>query len=211
MSKSGAQPAPEDALIDEILADARKKAGRTVRRAEQESKDIVQKAQSEAEDVRKSAIDAACQRAERQKTIVLATVDIEAQRIEIDARESVIRDAFDAAEKRLAERQGFDYAGVLANLVAAAAEAIGGDRFVVTLAERDRKSVELAALQQTVSKKLGRAVRLDLAPEAAPISGGVIVYSADGRRMVDNSFESRMARTYDHLRRQVAQILFELK
>ena len=211
MSKSGAQPAPEDALIDEIMADARKKAGRAARRAEQEAKDIVDKAGREAEDALKSAIDAARQRAERQKTIVLATVDIEAQRIEIDARESVIRDAFDAAEKRLAERQGFDYAGVLANLVAAAAEAIGGDRFVVTLAERDRKSVELAALQQTVSKKLGRAVRLDLAPEAAPISGGVIVYSADGRRMVDNSFESRMARTYDHLRRQVAQILFELK
>ena len=211
MSKSGAQPAPEDALIDEILADARKKAGRTVRRAEQESKDIVQKAQSEAEDVRKSAIDAACQRAERQKTIVLATVDIEAQRIEIDARESVIRDAFDAAEKRLAERQGFDYAGVLANLVAAAAEAIGGDRFVVTVAERDRKSVELAALQQTVSRKMGRAVTLDSSSDPTAISGGVIVYSAEGRRMVDNSFESRMARTYDHLRRQVAQFLFELK
>ena len=211
MSKSGAQPAPEDALIDEILADARKKAGRTVRRAEQESKDIVQKAQSEAEDVRKSAIDAACQRAERQKTIVLATVDIEAQRIEIDARESVIREAFDAAEKRLAERQGFDYAGVLANLVAAAAEAIGGDRFVVTVAERDRKSVELAALQQTVSRKMGRAVTLDSSSDPTAISGGVIVYSAEGRRMVDNSFESRMARTYDHLRRQVAQFLFELK
>ncbi|HUU68618.1 MAG TPA: V-type ATP synthase subunit E family protein [Planctomycetota bacterium] len=211
MSKSGAQPAPEDALIDEILADARKKAGRTVRRAEQESKDIVQKAQSEAEDVRKSAIDAARQRAERQKTIVLATVDIEAQRIEIDARESVIREAFDAAEKRLAERQGFDYAGVLANLVAAAAEAIGGDRFVVTVAERDRKSVELAALQQTVSRKMGRAVTLDSSSDPTAISGGVIVYSAEGRRMVDNSFESRMARTYDHLRRQVAQFLFELK
>lgn len=209
MSKSDAQQATEDALINEILSDARKKAERTVRRAEQESKDIIQKAQREAEEQLAAAVAAAQGRAERRKAIVLATVDVEAQRLELDARERLIQHAFAAAQGRIASRRGFDYHDTLVQLVADAIRAIGGDGFTITVPRADGESSSIAGLQQAVSQRLGRGVQLQIAGPPASISGGVIVHSADGRRMVDNSFEGRMARMHDDVRRRIARMLFE--
>lgn len=209
MTRSDAQQATEDALINEILSDARKKAERTVRRAEQESRSIIQKAQEEADEQLAAAAAAAQVRAERERTIVLATVDVEAQRLELAARERIIQHAFATAQGRIASRRGFDCNATLVQLIADAARAIGGDSFIVSVARADQHAGGIAGLQKAVSQRLGRDVRLQYAPAAAPITGGAIVHSSDGRRMVDNSFDGRMARMHDDVRRQIARILFE--
>jgi len=198
----------EDALIGEILADARKKAERLARRADQEAKGVLNKARHEADALAAAAIAAAQARAGREKTVVLATVDIEAQRLDIDAHERIIREAFDTAGKRLADKRSYDYAGTLVKLIAAAAKTIGGDSFTVALSQDDARQADARDLQQKVSAALGRAVTLQL-DQPAPITGGAIVRSADGHRLVDNSLEARMRRMREQLRRQVAQELFK--
>jgi len=197
----------EDALIDEIIGDAKKKAGRTLRRSKREAGQIVEKAEKEAESIRRAADESAHLRAEKEKAVVLATVGLDARRVEMAAKESLITEAFDSARKQMLDKKAYDHPAMLARLVAAAAEAIGGDSFTVALPEEDQ-SADLGAIRDRVCDLFGRTVELRSAEEPAAIKGGAIVYDSEGRRMVDNSFEGRLARMQDELRRRAAQILF---
>jgi len=203
-----AETTNQNALIEEILGDARKKAGRVLRKAEQDAKQIEEKAQKEAAETRRSTIDAASARAAKEKVIVLNTIDLEVKRIEIETKESVISEAFRSAEKRLLERKTYDYPAVLAELIASAAKAIGGSSFRIALGKDDH-STDISALQKRVSQKLSAQIELKLDPTPAPIRGGTVVVSSDGRRMIDNSFSAREARLHEPLRRRIAAILFE--
>ena len=198
----------EDALIEEIIGDAGKKAQRTQRRAEREARQAVEKAEKEADGIRTSVMQTAQQRAEREKEIVLATIDLDARRIKIEAEEHLITEAFDAAETRMMNKQGYDYAGTLVRLVAAACHAIGGDSFCVSMSEDDRAQIDFDALGRGVARQIGRNVQLELDNAPSPIKGGAIVHSEDGRRAVDNSFDGRLTRMREDLRRQAAEILF---
>ncbi|HUS57614.1 MAG TPA: V-type ATP synthase subunit E family protein [Planctomycetota bacterium] len=210
MSKAAGQQASEDALVSEILADASKKAARIIRKAEQDAKQVIEKAEREAQEIRRSIAEAAAARAEKEKLIVLATIDLEARRAEIEAKETLLTDIFRAAEKRTADRRSYDYREKLVSLIASAAKTIGGTSFHIHLGNDDH-STDIGSLQKQVSSKLGTPVELALDPSPAPIDGGVIVLSADGRRLVDNSFAAREERMRAELRRQVAQILFDEK
>ncbi len=198
----------EDALVEEILNDAGKKAGRTARRSEREGRQAVDKAEKEAESILESASEAARARAEKEKAIVLATVDLDSRRMEMDVRERLINEAFDAARKRMFAKQTYDYVIVLTKLVASAIRSIEGDSFRIALAEVDRSAGDFNAIRKGVFEQIGRKVELKLDDDSAPIRAGAIIRSGDGRRMVDNSFEGRLARMHDVLRREVAKMLF---
>jgi len=197
-----------DALVNEIIGDAEKKAVRTLRRGDREAGQIVEKAEKQAESIRRAATEAAQMRAEKEKTVVLATVDLDARRIEMAAEERLIVAAFDSAQQKMLDKQAYGYPAVVARLIAEAAQAIGGDSFRVELSNDDRKSLDFTALTGSVCERLGRQVELSLADEPAPIAAGAIVRSPDGRRMVDDSLEARLVRMRDELRRRVAQVLF---
>ena len=59
-----------------------------------------------------------------------------------------------------------------------------------------------------VRRRVGRSVTIEVSANHAPITGGVIVRSADGRLLYDNSFAARLARLKPELRRRVAARLF---
>ena len=198
----------EDALIEEIIGDAEKKAERTQRRAEREARQAVEKTEKEADGIRQSIAQDAHQRAEKEKDIVLATIDLDARRLKMEAEERLITEAFDAAETQMMNKRGYDYPAALARLVAAACEAIGGDAFGVSLSEDDQAQVEPDALSRRVAEQLGRKVTLELDNIPSPIKAGAIVRSEDGRRVVDNSLDGRLARMREDLRRGAARILF---
>lgn len=198
----------EDALIEEIIGDAKKKAQRTQRRAEREARQAVEKAEKEAGGIRQSVAQDAQQRAEKEKDIILATIDLDARRLKMESEERLITEAFDAAKTQMMNKQSYDYPAALARLVAAACDAIGGDAFCVSLSEDDQAQGGLDALSRGVAEQLGRKVTLKLDDTPSPIKAGAMVRSEDGRRAVDNSFDGRLARMREDLRRKAARILF---
>jgi vacuolar-type H+-ATPase subunit E/Vma4 len=197
----------EDALIEEIIGDAKKKAGRTVRRAEREANQALEKAEREAESIRQSTAEAARQRAEKEGAIVLASVDLDTRRIQMGAEERLITEVFDRAWQQALDKQAYDYQSTVTRLVSAAAQAIGGSSFHVALSKEDRASLDIDAIRRSLREQLGRDVELEVNNEPAAIQGGVIVRSGDGRRIVDNSFEGRLGRMRDDLRRRAAEVL----
>ena len=199
--------ANEKVLSDEILADAHSKAERARERGEREAKGIVAKATKEAAEAAAKTIEVAQERADRMTAAILATVEAEAKLDLLAAREAELDKLFDDARQRLADKRSYDHPAVLAALAAQAIEAMAADEVIIELCEQDRALATDAWLDD-VRRRVGRPVTIDVSADHAPIAGGLIVHSADGRLLYDNSFRARLDRLKPELRRQLAARVF---
>ena len=190
-------------LADEILDDARRKADRASKKAERRAKRILRDAQKKADQATAVALAAAEGRAGRQAASILATIEQDIRRDLLDQREAAIATILDAAMQRVASREGTDYPAALTTLAAEAVGAMATDAVVLHLAEADR-AIATAEWLDALRQRVGRPVAIEVADEAAPIQGGLIVRSADGRLLYDNSFAARLVRLRPALRRQIA-------
>lgn len=193
----------EKVLSDEILQDAQRRAERTRKRAEREAKKILKEAEAEAGATAEKALGAAQRRADRIADSILATVGQEAQRARLEAREAELTKLFERAIERLADRSTRDYPAVLATLAAQAIGAMRTDAVVLAFAGPDRPIVTEAWLED-VRRRAGGNVAVSVSDAPAPIRGGVVARSADGRLLYDNSFAARLERRRPELRQQVA-------
>jgi len=200
--------ASEKVLSDEILKDAATKAERIRKRAERDAKKLLGDAAKEAEAAGETILGVARRRGERAAQCVLATVDQEARGDLLAAQERELDKLFEAAGRRLADRSACDYPAVVAGLAAQAIQAMGADRVALELAEADRPMATEAWLAE-VRRRVGRDVAVTVSQEPAAIDGGVVVRSADGRLLYDNSFAARLRRLRPELRRELATKVFE--
>lgn len=198
---------PQSVLKDEILADARRQADRTVTRAKREAQDIAKKGTAEAEAERDQRMAEARAEAQRRRNLTLAIVPVEVGRMRARRLEDALMSVREEATRRLIAREGYDYA---ATLVAWAAQAVGhmtGQTFVLELSEADRRAFG-GSLPQAVREAVKRPdLNITVAEEAAKIEGGVIVRGADGREVWDNSLLSRTDRLWPALRRQIGDTM----
>jgi len=197
----------EKVLTDEILSDAKRKADRARKRAEREAKKILAEAGKKADEAAERTLDVARERADRQAQATLATVAIEVQRDLLETREREFDKLFDAARQRLADKASYDYPTTLATLAAEAIVAMRSDDVVVALSGDD-KPIATDAWLADARRRVGRDVTITIAEEPAAIDGGLIVRSADGRLLYDNSFAARLTRLRPDLRRELAATLF---
>ena len=199
------EPNPQDVLRKEILADARRQAERTVRRAERDAEDAIQKARKEAGADRASRLDAARREAERRRNLILAAIPVEEARMRARRIEEALEAVHDETRRRLAERGpggagGEDYCRTLIRLAAEAVSIMEGERFVLELGAEDLKAVG-NGLADDVRRAVGRpGLQIAVAPEPADIQTGVIVRDADGRQAVNNSLAARLERLWPALR-----------
>ena len=194
------EPNPQDVLREEILADARRQAERTVRRAERDAEDVLAQSRKEADADRASRLDAARREAERRRNLILAAVPVEEARMRAQRVEEVLEAIRDEARRRLVERGGEEYRRTLVRLAAEAVSNMAGERFVLELGAADLKAVG-NGLADDVRKAVGRqGLQITVAPEPAAIEAGVLVRDDDGRQVVDNSLAARLERLWPALR-----------
>jgi len=193
------EPNPQDVLREEILADARRQAERTVRRTERDAEDALSQARKEADADLASRLDAARREAERRRNLVLAAIPVEEARMRAQRVEEVLEAIRDEARARLLGR-GADYRACLVRLAAEAVSIMAGERFVFELGAADLKALG-SGLADDVRKAVGReGLQIAVAPESADIEAGVIVRDDDGRQVVDNSLAARLERLWPALR-----------
>ena len=196
---------PQDVLREEILADARRQAERTVRRAERDAGDALAQARKEAGADRASRLDAARREAERRRNLILAAVPVEEARMRARRTEEVLDAIRDEASRRLTERGpsgagGEEYRRTLVRLAAEAVSNMAGERFVLELGAEDLKVVG-NGLADDVRRAVERqGLQIAVAPEPADIEAGIIVRDDDGRQVVDNRLAARLGRLWPALR-----------
>ncbi|MGB2998945.1 MAG: V-type ATP synthase subunit E family protein [Phycisphaerae bacterium] len=201
-------PQQADVLREEILADARHQAERTLRRAKRDAENLVKQAQAGADKARQERLAAARTEAERRHNLILAAIPIEEARMRAARIEDILNRVREEARKRLLARDGFDYRETVIRLAAEAISRMAGKRFVLELAERD-----LGDLGDTLAGEVRRRsdrdeLEISVAPEPAKIEGGVVVRDVEGRQVWDDSLAARLERLWPAARRAVASRLF---
>ena len=195
---------PQTVLTDEILADAGRQAERIVTRTKRDAKEILDKAQAQAEAERAERLAAARDEADRRRRLALATVPVEVARMRARKVEAALQAVCDEARRRLAAREGFDYRETVVALAADALGRLEGNAFVLELAGADAETLG-PLLADAVRRRVGRdGLAVSIAAEAADIAGGVIVRDAEGRQFWDNSLGGRLKRLWPMLRREIA-------
>ncbi len=210
--------ASEKVLSDEILRDAGAKAERIRKRAQREANKLLAEAQRAAAAAAEKILAVARERADRAAGAILATVGQEARRDLLANQEAELDKLFEAARGRLGDRSWYDYpavaAGLAAQAIAAMGAACGADHVVLELAAPDRAMATeawLAEVRRRVAAAGGVDVVIEVSSNPAPIDGGVVVRSADGRLLYDNSFAARLRRMRPELRQELAAKVFKEK
>jgi vacuolar-type H+-ATPase subunit E/Vma4 len=197
------EPNPQDVLREEILADARRQAERTVHRAERDAQEALDAARKEAEADRQSRLEAARREAERRRNLLLASVPVEEARMRADRIEEALQAVRDEARRRLADRGGEDYRATLVRLAAEAVAHMAGETFVLSLGVEDLKAFG-KGLADEVRRAVGRdGLEVSVADEPAKIEAGVLVCDAEGRQVWNNGLAARLERSWPALRQAI--------
>ena len=201
---TSAAPNPQEALREEILADAKQQVDRILHHAKEQAGEIAAKAKADADRTRRQRLDAAKAEAVRRRELVLSTVLIEATRRRAARVEEVLESIRQEAARRLVAREGYDYRRAMTALAVEAASRLSGGRVILELSEADRRNLGDAWLDE-VRRRLNRSdVEVTMAAEPAKIGGGLVARDPEGRQVYDNSLEGRLERLWPHLRREIA-------
>ena len=196
------QNAPE-VLCAEILAEARRECDEIIRLAQQESESLLAAAKAEAEKIHREKLDAARAEAARRSELMLATILVETGRLRSARVESILENIREEARRRLVARN-FDYHETVIALAAEAIRRMPGSDFVLKISAADHAAFG-DKLAGEISQRAGRSpLNLNISADAAMVGGGVVVQSADGFQVWDNSLPARLDRLWPELRRQIA-------
>lgn len=177
------------AEIERILTEARAQAEQVTSDARKEAEVSLETQRARVDDERKTA------RTRTEGAAVLA-----ASALVLQAKDRAITEIFSHAESELARirKDKAQYRTVLRGLIREAAGSLEGR--IVVEAQRD----DLDAVRQAV-----RELQLDADVRSAEdVSGGVRLSTADGRFVVENTLDSRLARIRPVLAPEVAALLW---
>jgi len=175
-----------EAKVKEILDSANTEAENIRKRNEKETKKMVEKIEQEYE---KGAVVI--------RNTIISGAKIESKRIQLYAREDIINECFRRSEKKLANMEGKEYEKFLNRSIKEGVDTIGKNA-VAGSAEKDSGIV----------KKIASVLNIAVDEKGLATAGGVVIKSKDGKIRVDNTFEGIISRNKDVLRKDVAEILF---
>lgn len=181
------------AEADQILAEARAKADAILRQAEERTAAVC-----------KEITDRGMQEVARLRGQAVATAQLKARSAELEHREKLLNDVFNAARQKLrVVLEGPHYAQVTRRFLAEALSSLGA-KSVKIHADPATSAILTPALLDELAKEY--QVEIQLAePTAQNI--GIIVETADGHMNFDNTLETRLDRLQSALRYSVYQLL----
>lgn len=182
-----------EALVQEILAMARRDSAGIVAKAEAEAGGRLAAAAAEAEREGRAGLEAARAAAERRGQMLLAAVPLEAARLRAARLEALLSAVKGAALDKLAREPR----GGAAALAAEALKGMEGDSFELTLPSGGGAGEALTAEIERLSGRKGLALKF---LEDPALGGGVLARGAAGRQYWDNSFKARLERFWPELR-----------
>jgi Archaeal/vacuolar-type H+-ATPase subunit E len=144
---------------------------------------------------------------------IISEAKMNSRRMELEAREEVIEEAFSKAEEKLKEIASSDaaeYKASLEKVITEAGTEIGGGDMLVLVKESDAAKIKgsIPSIEKIISDKTGTPTKLEMGENINTI-GGAILRTKNGEIEVNNTIEARMLRFKKSLRSEVAGILFK--
>ncbi len=204
----------EQALGDEILADARRRADRIGQRAERDAEKVKRDADRQAESQRNRILEAARRRAAHEAEVMQGRIQQELLAFQQRARDGVLGRVRSDAEKRLADlAQTDEHRNALKRLALLAIQGMAGETFELALRPQDRErwGEDLPGeVEALVRDQCGRQVHVGLGEDAAEADGGLVMKGAGGHELADQTFGARFHRLWDQMRGHIAPLLVDV-
>jgi vacuolar-type H+-ATPase subunit E/Vma4 len=195
----------EQALIAEILAQARRQADEALAGAHRETDAAMARAVAAAEDWRRERLAAAREEAARRRDRVLATAPVAASRHRSERVEALLRSIHDEALEALKEVSGGTaYRETLLVLTAEAVSRMDGESFLVGLSPSDFAAFGPGFGEEVVTRVSRPGLVVTVRGDAAITEGGPLIHDARGHQVWDNRLPQRLERLWPQLREALA-------
>ena len=165
---------------------------------------IRQRAQQEAEKARQEILEKARQEADRLHSQTMASAQLKARTSQLEHREKLLDQVFQAAKEKLSEVQNRpDYEQLAARLLREALVQLRVKKAEIRADKRTQELLEKKILKEVSSELNGQFTIGEPLEEGT----GVIVDAADGKLQYDNTLETRLERMQSTLRASVYKVL----
>ncbi|MHC1626956.1 MAG: V-type ATP synthase subunit E [Methanoculleaceae archaeon] len=193
-----------DQIIVRIRRDTDEQIGIIRRRAEERAADIIQRAEKEGSEEYNRIIRDGERRIARKVAMIRSQASLEARQMIRSKKEELISECFTRAREQLAGfRESPFYRKSLRDIILKSVDLFEDDEIIVVAAEKDRDLVG-----SIVAEMREGGIRIRVGRECVLTAGGVILKSANGRLLTDQTYEARMERQRHDLMRRIAGILF---
>jgi len=190
-----------EAIVAKILNDAQKEAQGTIddakAKAEGKKAELLAKLEKEKAASLKNAEQLAAERGAR----IVSSAELEAKKMQLAAKRSVIDEAFDLAMKRLCELPAEEYFALLLKL----SSSVTGSGEELVLNPKDREAFG-EKLVSRINDRLAGKGKVALSNETVKAAGGVIIKSENAE--INSTFEAIVKSLLEELVPQIAKVLF---
>jgi len=202
-----------DKIVSSIMSDAQIKVESILAEAEKEKESINSEGNAQAAAEKEKILENAEKQAKMRYQQIISEAKMNSRRMELEAREEVIEEAFSKAEEKLKEIASSDaaeYKASLEKVITEAGTEIGGGDMLVLIKESDAAKIKgsIPSIEKNISDKTGTPTKLEMGENINTI-GGAILRTKNGEIEVNNTIEARMLRFKKSLRSEVAGILFK--
>ena len=181
MQESEDQKSTSDVIREEIRNQSQNEADAILAQGEKEALQILDSARAEAEKIHDDLIQKAEIQAEGIRKKILSGVHLEVKRQTLRARESLLSTIFDKIKEKLfAFRQTEAYANYLKRLVAEGMTALDAETIQVLGGDVERALLQrdfIKEIEKDVLARTGREIKLKVSERILPESGVVLVSS----------------------------------
>lgn len=196
-------PAAEGAglIVEDILKEAREKAEKIISDAKRQVATILDAARLGAEEILDAELRKAKEQGRENFDRALIEGKMRTKKEILKKREELINEVFKEAEASLKKfTAGKEYEKHLLGLTTEACRKTGSNDVSIRANARDLRILERSKIAGEIGGKVSFG-------EPIQTIGGVIAMSSDGKVVVDETFEARLAREREALRIKVAKLL----
>ena len=201
-------------ITEMIVEEAKKSAEHVLQEAEKSAADMLKRQKQRGVQRAKEAAEILLKKAESEaelnKLNSIANSKIKAKWVILSKKETWIDNVLNEAKKELKIlAQSKKYTPILEKLITEAGVILGGKELEVLLNPQDSAlPLKLDNLAKEISEKTGCKTKLNMSKEKPEVIGGAIVRTADGKLIMDNTFDDILRRRERELRSEIAKILF---
>ena len=201
-------------MTEVILEEAKKSAKHILQRAKSSVEDTLEKQKQlgvkRANEAAKLLLKKAESEAELNKLNSIANSKIKANWVILAKKETWIDNVLNEAKSELKIlTKSKKYLPILEKLIIEAGVILGGKELYVSLNNQDSAlHLKLDDIAQKISDKTGSETKLRLSKEKPEVTGGAMVRKANGKVIMDNTFDDILRRREKELRFEIAKILF---
>jgi vacuolar-type H+-ATPase subunit E/Vma4 len=202
-------------ITEMILEEAKKSAEGIFQEAEKSAKDILKKQKQrgaqKANEAAQILLRKAESEAELNKLNNIANSRIKANWVILSKKETWIDNVLNEAKNELTiMTQTKKYLPILEKLITEAGVILGGKELEVLLNPQDSAlPLRLDNIAKKITEKTGFKTKLNLSKEKLETIGGAVVRKANGKVIMDNTFDDIFVRREKDLLSKIAEILFK--